>query len=177
LGVPVHLTTTSQQIHHAQDAEKGAAAVGDAALAAGGSPSATLLASSTAGPTSATNLAAGTTPAPILPSPAKNILYIIVDDLTADLTLFGGKVNQVPMPNLEGRLARRQLSTRLRPTLHLRTVAQFLFVRTTSRRNTVLHLPKELSGCVSERCVIASSLQKRGLSDLWVWQDLPRRGH
>jgi len=110
LGVPMHLATTSQQIHHAQDVEKGAAAVGDAALAAGGSPSATLLASSTAGPTSATNLAAGTTPAPILPSAAKNILYIIVDDLTADLTLFGGKVNQVPMPNLEGRLAPRAVN-------------------------------------------------------------------
>ncbi len=40
----------------------------------------------------------------------KNVLYIIVDDLTADLALFGGKIDQVPTPNLDGRLAPRSLN-------------------------------------------------------------------
>jgi len=40
----------------------------------------------------------------------KNILYIIIDDLTADLSLFGGKIDQAPIPNLQHRLAPRAVN-------------------------------------------------------------------
>lgn len=84
LGVPIHPTATSKQFCQAQDIGKEA------------TPSFASFASTPTYPT--------------LPPAAKNILYIIVDDLTADLALFGGKVNQVPMPNLEGRLAPRAVN-------------------------------------------------------------------
>ncbi|GAB5034469.1 iduronate 2-sulfatase [Nannochloropsis oceanica] len=84
LDVPIHPTTTSKLFCQGQGIGKEA------------TPS---LATSTSTSSSST-----------LPPPVKNILYIIVDDLTADLALFGGKVNQVPMPNLEGRLAPRAVN-------------------------------------------------------------------
>lgn len=37
---------------------------------------------------------------------ARSILYVVVDDLTADLAVFGGRIDQASTPNFE-RLARR----------------------------------------------------------------------
>jgi iduronate 2-sulfatase len=82
----MHPATTSLRFCQAQDVGKEDAPIGDSSLAAG----------ATSSSRAHTQL--------------QNILYIIADDLTADLALFGGKVNQVPMPNLEGRLAPRAMN-------------------------------------------------------------------
>lgn len=43
---------------------------------------------------------------PPSPKKAKNILYIIVDDLTADFSIFGGKIQDVPLPHLSNFISR-----------------------------------------------------------------------